>query len=100
MLKLRPSLELFSVPMVDHLVHALKLRGRASQPESGGGGIKVSRAIRRLGGSSVALYPVGGPPGQLLQNLQLSSLDSKPDYGSASALIHFSAYSISKSLLP
>jgi 6-phosphofructokinase 2 len=37
--------------------------------EPGGGGINVSRAIRKLGGESFALYPAGGPTGQMLKQL-------------------------------
>jgi 6-phosphofructokinase 2 len=54
---------------VDHVVPERKLRCNAPQHEPGGGGLNVSRAIRRLGGSSVALYSAGGPPGELLQHL-------------------------------
>jgi len=35
----------------------------------GGGGITVSRAIRRLGGSSTAIFPAGGAPGALLATM-------------------------------
>ena len=37
--------------------------------EPGGGGINVSRAIKRLGGTSKAVYPAGGHNGQKLQEL-------------------------------
>lgn len=37
--------------------------------EPGGGGINVSRAIRKLGGESRALFPSGGPTGDYLQEL-------------------------------
>jgi 6-phosphofructokinase 2 len=44
---------------------------RCEQPvyDAGGGGINVSKAIHRLGGHSVALFPKGGPIGDLLENL-------------------------------
>jgi len=44
---------------------------RCSQPvfEPGGGGINVSRAIHRLGGESVAIYPAGGSSGDHLTQL-------------------------------
>jgi 6-phosphofructokinase 2 len=42
-----------------------------SQPriDPGGGGINVARAIRKLGGSALAVYPASGPHGQLLTEM-------------------------------
>ena len=37
--------------------------------EPGGGGINVARAIKKLGGEALAIYPAGGYNGQLLQRL-------------------------------
>jgi 6-phosphofructokinase 2 len=54
---------------VDHVIPERKLRCQPPRHEPGGGGINVSRAIRKLGGDSVAVYPVGGPTGHLLQHL-------------------------------
>ncbi|MCL4534195.1 MAG: 1-phosphofructokinase family hexose kinase [Bacteroidetes bacterium] len=54
---------------VDHVVAERKLRCGPPQFNPGGGGINVSRAIRNLGGKSMAFYPVGGMSGQLFQNL-------------------------------
>ncbi len=54
---------------VDHIVPEHKLRCQPPRHEPGGGGVNVSRAIRKLGGKSVTVYPVGGPTGQLLQHL-------------------------------
>ncbi len=54
---------------VDNVVPEHKLRCKSPRYEPGGGGINVSRAIKRLGGKSVAFYPVGGPSGQMLRNL-------------------------------
>ncbi len=44
---------------------------RCSEPvhEPGGGGINVSRAVRKLGGESLALFPAGRHFGGLLKNL-------------------------------
>lgn len=56
---------------VDHVVPERKLRCGPPQYRPGGGGINVSRAIKNLGGESVAFYPVGGMAGQLFQNLLL-----------------------------
>ena len=41
-----------------------KLRCGPSRFDPGGGGVNVTRAIRNLGGSSIAIYPLGGPSGQ------------------------------------
>jgi len=46
-----------------------KLRCSNPRYELGGGGINVSRALRRLGGFSTALYTTGGRNGELLQEL-------------------------------
>lgn len=54
---------------VDHVVAERKLRCKPPVFEPGGGGINVSRAISRLGGESLAVYPCGGPPGLLFQQL-------------------------------
>ncbi len=54
---------------VERVVAEDKLRCDAPRREPGGGGINVSRAIRRLGGDSKATYMAGGPPGDILQSL-------------------------------
>lgn len=54
---------------VDKVVPEDKLRCDRPTYEPGGGGINVTRAIRKLGGESTALYLCGGFTGQMLQNL-------------------------------
>ena len=54
---------------VDRVVPDNKLRCRAPFYEPGGGGINVSRAIKRLGGESLALYASGGLYGKMLEQL-------------------------------
>lgn len=54
---------------VANVVAERKLRCKTPRYEPGGGGINVSRAIRRLGGQSVAFYAAGGPSGQMLGDL-------------------------------
>jgi 6-phosphofructokinase 2 len=54
---------------VDQVIAENKLRCSAPKHEPGGGGINVSRAIKKLGGESVALYPKGGATGELLHML-------------------------------
>jgi len=64
---------------VDHVVSDRKLRCRAARYEPGGGGINVSRAIRRLGGDSLAIYPAGGSAGTLLYSLlEKEGVDQMP----------------------
>lgn len=46
-----------------------KVRCAAPRREPGGGGINVSRAIRKLGGASTTIYPAGGPIGEILTGL-------------------------------
>jgi 6-phosphofructokinase 2 len=55
-----------SVPKVfpDH-----KLRCGIARRDAGGGGLNVSRAIRLLGGNSIACYFAGGPSGDMLEAL-------------------------------
>jgi len=54
---------------VQHVVAERKLRCGPARHEPGGGGINVSRAIRKLGGQSLAIYPCGGWTGRMLENL-------------------------------
>ena len=64
---LNPAIdESTSVPVVapDH-----KLRCGATRSHPGGGGVNVARAIRRLGGDALALFPAGGFTGAILDQL-------------------------------
>ena len=54
---------------VDHVQPGPKLRCDAPGFDPGGGGINVSRAIRHLGGDSLAFVALGGVTGQRLQTL-------------------------------
>ena len=54
---------------VDHIVPEEKLRCDRPTFEAGGGGINVSKAIKNLGGESIAVFPEGGAGGELLENL-------------------------------
>lgn len=54
---------------VDQVMPEKKLRCSAPRREPGGGGVNVSRAIHRLGGTSTLLYLGGGPPGAILDQL-------------------------------
>lgn len=46
-----------------------KLRCGVARRDAGGGGINVSRALRQLGGESLACYLAGGPSGDMLETL-------------------------------
>lgn len=46
-----------------------KLRGSVPGVEPGGGGVNVSRAIHKLGGTSACVYLAGGPTGDTLKQL-------------------------------
>jgi 6-phosphofructokinase 2 len=54
---------------VDVLAPLRKLRCMPAQRYPGGGGINVARTVRRLGGDVTAIFPVGGPTGDLLRGL-------------------------------
>lgn len=65
--------------VVDHIVPQHKLRCDEAKFEAGGGGINVSRVIKRLGGLSLAIFPVGGYTGELLtQLLDKEGIDQYP----------------------
>ena len=54
---------------VDRVIPHRKLRCGSPRYEPGGGGINVARAIVRLGGEALAVYPAGGAAGELLDAL-------------------------------
>jgi 6-phosphofructokinase 2 len=54
---------------VERVTPERKLRCGSPRLEAGGGGINVSRAIRKLGGTSLAVYVHGGPPGEMLERI-------------------------------
>jgi len=55
--------------IVDRVVPERKLRCGPPRFDPGGGGLNVSRALRKLGGESTALYPSGGLTGRFLEQL-------------------------------
>ncbi|PQJ35225.1 phosphofructokinase [Salinibacter sp. 10B] len=64
---------------VERVVAEEKLRCDTPTREPGGGGINVSRAIHRLGGSAHTLYTAGGFTGNLLNDLlDAEDLDHTP----------------------
>lgn len=54
---------------IDRVVPDRKLYCRQPSWEPGGGGVNVARVVTRLGGAPLALYPAGGPYGQMFQEL-------------------------------
>lgn len=66
-LTLNPALDKSS--SVERLVPEQKLRCAPLQLDAGGGGINVSKGIRKLGGQSTAVFPTGGATGLRLQSL-------------------------------
>jgi 6-phosphofructokinase 2 len=66
-LTLSPAIDKSTV--VEHVVPEHKLRCAEARYEPGGGGINVSRALKKIGGESLAVYTKGGPTGDLLQKL-------------------------------
>jgi 6-phosphofructokinase 2 len=57
---------------VQRVVSEDKLRCEDPTYDPGGGGINVSRAIKKLGGESLAVFTSGGGQGQMLQDLLAS----------------------------
>ncbi|PXY44595.1 1-phosphofructokinase family hexose kinase [Flavobacterium hydrophilum] len=51
------------------LIAEQKIRCKDPLFDAGGGGINVSKAIERLGGSSLAVFTSGGPVGEMLKEL-------------------------------
>ena len=51
------------------LVPEQKIRCQEPLFDAGGGGINVSKAISRLGGTSVAVFASGGPTGEMLKEI-------------------------------
>jgi 6-phosphofructokinase 2 len=54
---------------IEHMEPFHKLRCRKAQRDAGGGGINVSRVLKRFGVDTRAIYPAGGFTGDLLHQL-------------------------------
>lgn len=66
-LTINPAIDIFvNVPRVEA---TRKLRCSPPKRDPGGGGINVARVAHRLGSDVVAIYPIGGAIGKLLQRL-------------------------------
>ncbi len=66
-LTLNPAIDASTA--VAHVISERKLRCLPLRYEPGGGGINVSRVLRRLGDDAPAIYTAGGPAGELLGRL-------------------------------
>ncbi len=66
-LTLNPALDFASA--TDRVLHTDKLRCEAGRYDPGGGGLNVARVVTTLGGAATAIYPVGGPTGEMLRRL-------------------------------
>ncbi len=64
---MNPSIDKSAV--VERVIVERKLYCKTPAYEPGGGGVNVSRAIKKLGGESILLYLSGSMSGQLLNNL-------------------------------
>lgn len=65
-LTINPALD--KISGISQVVANKKLRCNMPKHEAGGGGINVSRAIKRLGGNSLAIFPCGGANGEILKS--------------------------------
>ena len=76
-LTMNPTIDISA--QVDQVIPERKLRCDAPRYEPGGGGINVSRAIKKLGGESVAFYLSGGSNGKFLNELlDNEEIENKP----------------------
>jgi 6-phosphofructokinase 2 len=66
-LTINPTIDLATT--VEAVTPEHKLRCDAERRDPGGGGLNVARVIHELGGESLAVYPRGGPTGDLLEQL-------------------------------
>ena len=76
-LTVNPALDIYTT--VDHIESSEKLRCEAPTKDPGGGGVNVSRVIKRLGGNSKAIYTKGGFTGSIFkQLLEEEAIDQDP----------------------
>ena len=66
-LTMNPTVDVSS--SVENVAADRKLRCNTPRYDPGGGGINVSRAIKNLGGKSIALFPSGEPTGSVLEKM-------------------------------
>src|SRR6056297_3601286 len=66
-LTMNPALDIYT--RVEKINPTEKMRCEQAKVDPGGGGINVSRVIKRLGGNSTAIYTCGGYTGDIFKNL-------------------------------
>ena len=66
-LTMNPALDIAT--STDRVVPTHKLRCAPPRYDPGGGGINVARAVHALGGDTAAIFPVGGPAGEMIHHL-------------------------------
>jgi 6-phosphofructokinase 2 len=66
-LTMNPALDIAT--STDRVVPTHKLRCAPPRYDPGGGGINVARAVHALGGDAVAIFPAGGPAGEMIHHL-------------------------------
>jgi 6-phosphofructokinase 2 len=66
-LTMNPALDIAT--STDRVVPTHKLRCTPPRYDPGGGGINVARAVHALGGDAVAIFPIGGPAGEMINHL-------------------------------
>lgn len=66
-LTLNPAMDLSTA--TDRVEPTRKLRCKQPHYDPGGGGINVARVLAALGGDAVAVYPAGGPFGDMLERI-------------------------------
>ena len=66
-LTMNPALDIAT--STDRVVPTHKLRCAPPRYDPGGGGINVARAVHAMGGDAVAIFPNGGPAGEMIHRL-------------------------------
>ena len=66
-LTINPAIDIFV--NVDRVEPTRKLRCSPPKRDPGGGGINVALAVHALGGDAVAIFPAGGPAGEMIRHL-------------------------------
>lgn len=64
---MNPALDVATATEI--IAPSTKLRCEEPRYDPGGGGINVARAVHMLGGDALAVFPVGGASGQMIQGL-------------------------------
>jgi 6-phosphofructokinase 2 len=64
---INPALDVWT--QTEKIQSKRKLRCDAPRRDPGGGGINVARAVIQLGGTARAMYPRGGPTGEMLDSM-------------------------------